>query len=774
MNASRRCSPLLPVLASFSLVWTISPANAQLSPLGAQLLEECAASGACDANDNFGAAVATGDFNNDEFIDLAVGVPGEEVGGDAESGAVHIFFGSAGGLLLTGDAIFHQGTDGIDDTADPGDHFGEALAAADFNADGFDDLAIGAPDEDTSGLEDIGAVWILFGSPTGLTAAGSRLFGQGGISDTESSEAGDRFGAALAAGRINSGNRADLVIGVPGEDGIPGLENDSGKIHVLYNDGSAVLAREEDWTQSDVNCNENDENENGDGFGFALAVADFDDDGFADVIVGSPFEDCNGFLRPCDNRSDVGRVHVFTSSSTGLSSSEASCFGSDNGLIPSPQTQNDRLGGAFAAGDFNGDGVNDLAIGATGESFAPAQEGGVVEMILGQAGAGFNSGAQYSQNDVDPDQAESFDHFGAALAAGNFDGDEFVDLAVGVPDDDVSGNSDAGEIAVLYGSVTGLEAVGQGAFHSNLPPAMPDSPNPFDFFGAALAAGDFDHSGVDDLAIGIPGEDLGAAGAAGMVNVLYGLDRETGAFGTVEFGDNAGTVSESSGVRAVFLSRQGGAVLAASVEHARSGGTATLGSDVTYTNGSESWDPGELGSQHFLLNVLEDTLDEPDETLVITLSDPSAGTAIGSTPTFTLTITDNDIAGSLSFVQPVTPFLETAGSIQIPVARSGGAASAVTVQYTTANATATAGADYVAASGTLTWDAGETTQFVPVTLLDDNLAEPGEVFTITLSSPGGGGTLGFFTVHQVVIVDNEIFLDGFETSDSSRWNATVP
>ena len=218
-----------------------------------------------------------------------------------------------------------------------------------------------------------------------------------------------------------------------------------------------------------------------------------------------------------------------------------------------------------------------------------------MEVIFGVADSGFDPGAQYTQNDADPDQAEPSDHFGYAAASGNFDGDGFDDLAVGVPFDDVSGNADAGEVAVFYGSASGLEAIVPAAFHSDLPAGMPDSPNPSDFFGAALAAGDFDGSGTDDLAIGVPGEDLGAANAAGMVTVLYGLDRATGAFGTVHFG-SAMTVSEAEGNRLFALFREGGAVLAASISHSRLGGTAAPGVDFTYTGAVESWAAGDLGS----------------------------------------------------------------------------------------------------------------------------------------------------------------------------------
>ncbi len=771
------------VLAQMSLLALMPfarPASSQLTPLGARLLEECAAAGSCDTDDNFGASVASGNFNGDSFEDLAVGVPGETVGGDADTGAVHILYGSAAGLLLTGDQIFHQGTAGIDDTAEPGDHFGFAVAAADFNADGFDDLAISAPDEDLLTADDAGAVWVLFGSASGLTATGSLAFGQETISDSESFETGDRFGFSLAAGRINSGNRADLVIGVPGEDGIPGLENDSGKVHVLYNNGAATLALEQEWTQAGVDCGAIfEDNENGDRFGSALAVADFDDDGFADVAVGSPFEDCNSLVGLCGGNNstpDVGRVHIFTSSASGLTLSAATCFNTDNGLFSEPDEQNDRFGGAFAAGDFDGDGVADLCIGSDGESFGTASQGGAVEVIFGVADSGFEAGAQYTQNDADPNQAESSDHFGFAVASGNFDGDGFDDLAVGVPFDDISGNSDAGEIAVFYGSASGLEAIVPAAFHSDLPPGMPDSPNPFDLFGAALAAGDFDGSGTDDLAIGVPGEDLGAAGAAGMVTVLYGLDRQTGTFGTVQFEDS--TVSVDEDRFAVIVAARSNALIAGSVDHLRVGGSATPGEDFAYTPGTLSWDALDEGAEFFFLNPVDDTLDEPTQTVIIDLVDPSTALGLGTPRRVVVSILDNDVAGSLQLEFATYPIGEGAGSRSVSVTRSGGDASGVTLLYDTNDGTAVAGEDYTATTGILTFGFGETRKFFSVPILEDTTDEPTETVELRVFSPQGGGTLGARTTAILTISDNDsvdqLFLDGFETGNTSRWSNTVP
>ena len=359
------------------------------------------------------------------------------------------------------------------------------------------------------------------------------------------------------------------------------------------------------------------------------------------------------------------------------------------------------------------------------------------------------------------------------MAAGDFDGDGFGDLAIGVPDEDVGAVVDAGTAHVLYGSAAGLTTTGSQTFHSDFPASMPDSANTNDALGKALATGDFDGNGTDDLAVGMPGEGLGAQAQAGAVTVLYGLERATDAFGTVRFG-SAMTVSEVAGNRIVGIVREGGAVLAASVAHLRTGGSAAPGADFNYTAGVENWTAGDLGVEVTTVQILADTLEEADETIVLQLSDPSAGLALGSPSTLTITIEDDDEGGVVQFQTPVRVFGEESGIAAIVVTRGGGAASNVTVQFATASVTAVSGLDFTATSGTLTFAADETSKLINVPLLDDGIAEPAEVFSITLTNPGGGATLGTFTVCQVVIDDNEIFLDDFETGDTARWSNTIP
>src|SRR5918996_2806929 len=147
-----------------------------LSGAGSQLFHQDVAGIGSTAEefDSFGFALAVGDFNGDDFDDLAVGVPGESVGTVEAAGAVNVLFGSGGGLSGAGSQLFHQDVAGIGSTAEEFDFFGFALAAGDLDGDGIDDLAVGASGESVGTVEAAGAVNVLYGSPTGLNRGRAR------------------------------------------------------------------------------------------------------------------------------------------------------------------------------------------------------------------------------------------------------------------------------------------------------------------------------------------------------------------------------------------------------------------------------------------------------------------------------------------------------------------------------------------------------------------------------------------------------------------------
>ncbi|MGW1029995.1 FG-GAP repeat protein [Streptomyces sp. NPDC002577] len=135
--------------------------------------------GANEPGDNFGASLAVGDVTGDGYADVAVGVPGETVGGVSQTGAAVLLKGTATGLTGTGAQAFHQATSGVPGAAEADDWFGSAVRVADIDGNGASDVAIAAKGEDVfSGSTRDGADWVLRGSATGPTTIGATSFSE--------------------------------------------------------------------------------------------------------------------------------------------------------------------------------------------------------------------------------------------------------------------------------------------------------------------------------------------------------------------------------------------------------------------------------------------------------------------------------------------------------------------------------------------------------------------------------------------------------------------
>jgi hypothetical protein len=240
-----------------------------------------------EAGDQFGAALAVGDFNEDSFEDLAVGTPGEDVGTTVDAGAVNVLFGSAAGLTTSQTLL--------QDNSETGDQFGAALTVAPFNNDVFDDLVVGAPGEDVGAIADAGAA-NLFSNSTGVLPGVS-----GGALLQDNPEAGDQFGAALTVGRFVGGN-VDLVVGAPGED--VGATADAGAANRFANTSGGLPS-----VTSQTLLQDNPEA--GDQFGATLAVGDFNVDPLDDLVVGAPGENVGATV-------DAGAANVLSNTAGAL------------------------------------------------------------------------------------------------------------------------------------------------------------------------------------------------------------------------------------------------------------------------------------------------------------------------------------------------------------------------------------------------------------------------------------------------------------------------
>jgi hypothetical protein len=263
-----------------------------------------------ESEDRFGAALLAANLNGESHADLAVGVTGESVGQASRAGAVQVIYGSTNGLSATGDQFWTQDSAGISGVAETSDKFGAALAAGNFGDSAEKDLAIGAPLEDAGGKND-GAVNVIYGSPSGLTATGNQQFHSDTGGFPGDADDDDNLGTALAAADFGHGTYADLAIGVP----LNSLgATHAGAVVVLYGTSSGLsTAQSQYWTQDSMAIIGVSEVE--DRFGRSLAVGNYGRTALADLAIGAPWETYeHGF----SDEVDCGAVNVLYGSDSGL------------------------------------------------------------------------------------------------------------------------------------------------------------------------------------------------------------------------------------------------------------------------------------------------------------------------------------------------------------------------------------------------------------------------------------------------------------------------
>ncbi len=222
---------------------------------------------------------------------------------------------------------------------------------------------------------------------------------------------------------------------------------------------------------------------------------------------------------------------------------------------------------------------------------------------------------------------------------------------------------------------------------------------------------------------------------------------------------------------ALTVNRVSGSSGAITVNYASSNGSATSGSDFTAQAGTLSWNAGDASARTINVPILNDTLVESTESFGMTLSAPTGGATLTTPSSATISITDNDSApppaGSLQFSAAAYQVAESGGSIVIAVRRVSGTGGAVSVSYSTANGSATAGSDYTAASGVLSWPAGDATdKSFSIPVATDALLESAETVNLTLTNPTGGASLGTPATSVLTITDSTAspgtFTDAFE------------
>lgn len=225
--------------------------------------------------------------------------------------------------------------------------------------------------------------------------------------------------------------------------------------------------------------------------------------------------------------------------------------------------------------------------------------------------------------------------------------------------------------------------------------------------------------------------------------------------GVLAFSVSSQDVNEDAGTVTLTVNRTGGSDGEVTVEYATQDGTAIAGEDYTAGAGTLTFIDGQT-QQTIEIEITEDLEVEAIENFVVTLSQPGGGASLGAIASVTVNIIEDDLPGELSFEFAQREVNEDGSQITLTVLRTSGSDGEVSVEFDTVDGTAVAGEDYVGQSGTLIFPAGVVSQTITIDITDDSNVEPNEVFTVALSNPTGGASLGANSSVAVTILEDDV------------------
>jgi flagellin-like hook-associated protein FlgL len=506
-----------------------------------------------DLNDESGRFVSdAGDVNGDGLDDLIMGARYASPNGKMNAGESHVVFGKTDGTAVELSDVT-AGTGGfVINGIDAGDYSGYSVSnAGDVNGDGLDDLIVGMGTSYArlDGIFPAGESYVVFGKTDGTAvelsdvAAGTGGFVINGI------ESGDNSGRSVSnAGDVNGDGLDDLIIGsyFADQNGV----FDAGESHVVFGktDGTAVEL-------SDVTAGTGGFVINGidahDVSGSSVSNAgDVNGDGLDDLIVGAHGADPNG-------NSKAGESYVVFGKTDGTAVELSDVTAGTGGFVINGIDADDYSGYFSAvsnAGDVNGDGLEDLIVGAhladpsnayysnssAGESYVVfgKTDGTAVELSDVTAGTG-----GFVINGID-----AYDKSGSSVSnAGDVNGDGLDDVIVGAPSADPNGNSAAGESYVVFGK-TDTDAVELSNIASGTGGFVINGIDESDASGYSVSnAGDVNGDGLDDLIVGAKDADPNGAPGAGESYVVFGKT-DTDAVELSEVSQNPPALSSNAAI----------------------------------------------------------------------------------------------------------------------------------------------------------------------------------------------------------------------------------
>ena len=401
------------------------------------------------SNDRFGWSTANiGDLDNDGVTDLAVGAFRQD-SSDFDDGGVWILFMNADGTVKD-HARIGTGLGGFGPVLDASDWFGWAVAGlGDLDNDGNEDIAVSAIQDDDDDL-DSGAVYIVYLNANGSVKGTAKINGLaiGGFPGFLSFTSW--FGSSIAnLGDLDGDGVTDIAVGSHGDS-----ENGDfqGAVWILFLNTNGTVK-----DHQKINGSQGGFTgllEDGDEFGWsAAAIGDLDGDGITELAVGADLDDDGGF--------DYGAVYILFLNADGTVASHQKISADEGNLVDIEFDDRDRFGRSVAAlGDFDGDGVEDLAVGAYSDDDGAENAGAVYVLFLDTDGTVKDRTKISLLSGNFPGGLDENDEFGCSVAfLGDLDGDGVGDIAVGANKDD-DGSADSGALWVLTLQAGAFEDIG--------------------------------------------------------------------------------------------------------------------------------------------------------------------------------------------------------------------------------------------------------------------------------------------------------------------------
>lgn len=396
---------------------------------------------------------------------------------------------------------------------------------SDVNGDGYGDL-ITASEAAVSGVLGAGAIVVNTGSSAGVSAGRTQIVSQGSPGVPGALEENDEFGSALATGDLDGDGYSDIVAGTPDEK--VGGDVAGGAVTVLWGSRSGIVGG---TNLPDPAPTQHDR------FGDRLVVGDFDGDGHPELAIGTSGNDVWIFgAITRDGAAERRRLATAIAPESSdyyrdLAAGDFDGDGRDDLVVGGRYDEDGSYDGASlvydgalgdptvlpdeahtaATGDFDADGRDDLIVGSRDENSVTAYAGTA-------SGLGVSGRRTLTQDSPGvPGGTEPEDSFGEEVSVGDIDGDGFADAAVGVEFETIGSVPNAGGVIVLRGSADGLTGAGSQAVHQGTA-GVPGANEPYDRFGAAVHLTDTNGDARADLAVGAPMEDT----SNGAVWVLGG------------------------------------------------------------------------------------------------------------------------------------------------------------------------------------------------------------------------------------------------------------